>query len=579
MAENEALTNLEALSEGFRQRYLDYAALSRQLQSWARAYPDLAQLDSLGQTPEGRELWLLTLGPEPANRRPAVWVDGNLHAIELAGSSVALAIAEDVLRLHLAADEALHRLPQAVRNSISTVQFHIMPRISPDGAEAVLVGGRYVRSVPRLDQPLIAAHWRTADVNGDGLALTMRQEDPAGDFVESTAVPGLMLPRELGDEGPFYRIYPEGYIEGFDGQRIPVPDLLSDNAPDLNRNFPHGWAPEHQQSGAGPYPTSEPESRAVVEFAVRHPNLFAWLNLHTFGGVFIRPLSDATDDKMDQSDLLLFHQVAAWAEERTGYPTVNGYQEFTYEPGKPLHGDLTDFAYHHRGCLAMVCELWDLFARLGIERKVPFVDHYTHLTREQLIELAHWDARHNASRMLQPWTRVSHSQLGAVEVGGLDPRVGIANPPYEMLPEICSALSALWLCVAALAPRLSIERFEAIALGGNLYRAHLTIANHGYLPTYILASARRLPWNEPLYAELATSGCTLVDEHEWRQPVGHLGGWGRGLFGAATVVPYPRSQGDAPRGSVTWTLHGPGHATVQVGSCRAGWLTAQVKVG
>ena len=576
MAHRKTLSDLEALSEGFRHSYLGYEALSRQLQSWAREYPEIAHLDSLGQTPQGRELWLLTLGPRPAHRRPAVWVDGNLHAVELAGSSVALAIAEDVLRLHLSGDD---RLSPAVRESILDVQFYIMPRISPDGAEAVLAGGRYVRSVPRPNQQSSAPRWRTADVDGDGRALIMRQEDPTGDFVESTTVPGLMVPRELGDPGPYYRIYPEGFIEDFDGHHIPVPAFLSDNATDLNRNFPHAWAPEHQQGGAGPYPTSEPESRAVVEFAVRHPNLFAWLNLHTFGGVFIRPLSDAGDAEMDHSDLLLYRQVAAWAEELTGYPTINGFEEFTYEPGKPLHGDLTDFAYHHRGCLALVCELWDLFARLGIERKVPFVDHYTHLTREQLIDLARWDARHNESRLLHPWKRTQHPQLGAVEVGGLDPRVGIANPPYETLPELCAAQSALWLRVAALAPQLRIERLEAVPLGDNTYRLHLSVANHGYLPTYILSSARHLRWNEPLYAELATSGCALVDHHERRREIGHLGGWGRGLFGAATVVPYPRSQGDAPRRSLSWVLQGRGSATVQVGCGRTGWLSAPVQIG
>ena len=40
---------------------------------------------------------------------------------------------------------------------------------------------------------------------------------------------------------------------------------------DLNRNFPVGWRQEYQQVGAGPYPTSEPEVRAVVDFIVKHP--------------------------------------------------------------------------------------------------------------------------------------------------------------------------------------------------------------------------------------------------------------------------------------------------------------------
>ena len=37
---------------------------------------------------------------------------------------------------------------------------------------------------------------------------------------------------------------------------------------DLNRNFPAGWRQEHEQYGAGPFPTSEPEVRAAVGFIV-----------------------------------------------------------------------------------------------------------------------------------------------------------------------------------------------------------------------------------------------------------------------------------------------------------------------
>ena len=77
-----------------------------------------------------------------------------------------------------------------------------------------------------------------------------------------------------------------------------------------------------------------------------------------------------------RSDLALFRQLEAWSDELTGYPTVSGFEEFLYEPDKPLQGDLSDYAYHQRGALGYVIELWDLFERLGIKRVKPFVDHY-----------------------------------------------------------------------------------------------------------------------------------------------------------------------------------------------------------
>jgi hypothetical protein len=134
---------------------------------------------------------------------------------------------------------------------------------------------------------------------------------------------------------------------------------------------------------------------------------------------------------MNPEDLALFRQLGAWAEELTGYPMVSGCEEFLYEPDTPLHGDLTDYAYYQRGAIGYVVELWDLFKQAGLERKKRFVDNYTHLTRDDMMKIGAWDRDKNAGRSIRPWRKVTHPQLGEVEVGGIDPRVGLWNPPPE----------------------------------------------------------------------------------------------------------------------------------------------------
>ncbi len=579
MATESKLDTLTALHVGFRSRYISYEELTQQIHAWASAFPELVRVSSIGRSVESRELWLLTIGPDPERTRPAVWVDGNMHAQELCGSSVALAIAEDVLRFHLAPEQEAHGLPAGVRERLRDVVFYILPRMCPDGAECILTTGRYVRSNPRDRRPPAPEpRWLSQDIDGDGVALLMRKPDTTGEFVASAAAPGLMVPRRIEDDGPFYKVFPEGMIEHFDGSSVPDPYFLGDNDTDLNRNFPWSWMPEPTQEGAGRFPLSEPESRAVVEFTTQHPEIFAWLNLHTFGGVYIRPSGHESDRKMNQEDLELFRQIEEWGQSVGGYPMVSGFEEFLYEPDKPLHGDLADYAYHQRGAIGFVCELWDLFREIGMEKKKPFVDHYSQFSVDDMVRLAKWDAEKNASRAIRPWKTFEHPQIGTVELGGIDPRVGLVNPPFERLAEVCQRQTDFLLRLAALAPRISIAETRTMPLGNGAWRVEATIRNDGYLPSYVLASAKTLKWNHPIAVDATGVGCRLADSSMARRDVGHLEGWGRGRFGLSAAAFYQRSRGSVSSKTMSWVVTGEGTLTLRAGSCRVGWAEQTVNV-
>jgi hypothetical protein len=567
---------LADLSLGFRSAYLDHSDLTRQLRAWNEAFPGITRLISIAKSAEGRDVWLLVIGAEPDRVRPAVWVGGNIHAAELAGSSVALAIAEDVLSLHTTDAEILD-LPAAMVERIRDVLFYVVPRISPDGAECVLHTGRTVRSVPRdarveRGKP----RWMLGDIDGNGVAYSMRVPDPGGELVEASEFPGLLVERTLEDEGPFYKLYPEGTIEHFDGKHIPSPFFLGDNPIDLNRNFPWSWAPPNEQIGAGPFATSEPESRGIVEWATAHPEIFAWLDLHTFGGVLIRPLGHGPDSKMDPEDLAVFRQLESWMTEHTGYPTVSGYDEFLYEPDKPLRGDLTDYAYNQRGALAYVIELWDLFRRLGMERPPKFVQYYERVSRHDLVKLAWWDRDENAGRSFPAWKPFEHPQLGRVEIGGFDPRVGIWNPPLHELPPICASQAQVLLRLASMAPRIKVSKIDRQALPGGLVRVDVQVINDGYLGSYGVPSAKKLDFNEPVYATVRTENCELVDPGAAHQILGHLDGWGHGLHTGQNLPAYPGTRGNTHTGWASYLVRGTGALELRVGSCRTGFITARI---
>ena len=573
----------------FRSEYLTYAQLTAKCRQLAADHPEIVELSSIGRSTEGRDLWLLTIRPPNHGNavRPAVWIDGNMHATEVAGSSAALALAEEFIALHAEGGRskgaakkrpALAHLGEPELDVLRGLTVYVLPRLSPDGAEVALGAGRYTRSSPTDSRlPRNHARWVAGDLDGDGCAGLMRVVDPTGELVESSICPGLLVPRRPDDVGPFYKLYPEGEIENFDGVTIPDPWFLGDNATDFNRNFSWHWRPEPEQAGAGDHPGSAPETRAVMEFAVKHPEIFVWMNFHTYGGVFIRPFGHAPDHKMNQNDLAVWKQIGVWNEALTGYPTVSGFEEFLYEPDKPLHGDLTEYAYHQRGAVAYVCEIWDLFAQLGLKRGKKFVDYYFQIDREELEILARWDKKHNKGRIVGKWKKFTHPQLGMVEIGGYKPLIGISNPPYEKLSEVLTKQCQAFLRVAGLVPRLEVNASTKAA--GDTTQIDVVIRNQGYLPTYGMEGFRDIPINEPLVLEASASDAEILSPSGGRADVGHLRGWGRGIHGQLVGISVPWTSGSVSTRQIPIVVRGRGTVRVRVGNCRVGWYECSVKLG
>src|SRR5438046_992776 len=74
-------------------RYYRYDDLTRLLHGYAAEYAGLARVESIGKSYEGRDIWLVTvtdLSSGEAAEKPALWVDGNIHASEVSPSSMCL---------------------------------------------------------------------------------------------------------------------------------------------------------------------------------------------------------------------------------------------------------------------------------------------------------------------------------------------------------------------------------------------------------------------------------------------------------------------------------------------------------
>jgi hypothetical protein len=378
------------------------------------------------------------------------------------------------------------------------------------------------------------------------------------------------LPHEYG--GQYYRVYQEGYVRNFDGVEIKAA------APkwglDMNRQFPVGWEPEAKQHGAGPYPLSEPEARAIAEFLLNQKNIVGGQSFHTATGITLRPSSLRTDDKMAASDRTAFNVIGKVGEELTGYPCVSVYDGYAYDHSNPIKGCFLDWCYDNLGMMIYSTELWDIQVRAGLDR-VPFLN--PHKLRDQEAEglaMLSWIDKQNGGEGFYKWTPVEHSQFGQVEVGGWSMKDLLQNAPPRYLKAEAHKNALFCVKHAGASPRLELKSAAAEHLGDGVYRVEVVVKNGGYLPTNVTEQAKTVKAVTPIKAEVALPAGAELVLGKLREELGHLAG---------RIVPnpgfYPSSTINQREKRVEWIVKAPqgGELTVCVSSEKAGKATATLK--
>ena len=479
-------------------RYLDYGELSLALQDLVAAHPGLARLESIGKSHEGRDLWLVTVTNQatgPDSEKPAFWLDGNIHSVELAASMACLYSIDKLLNGY-GEDPATTRL-------LDRIAFYIAPRINPDGAELALATPAHhirsgVRPYPFEDQD---SGLTPGDVDGDGRRLTMRLRDPTGSWKKSERDPRAMIRRGPDEEGgDYYRLFPEGRVTDYDGWVVRF--ARTHQGLDFNRNFPAIWEGEGSQRGAGPFPLSEEETRAVARFITGRRNLTGAITYHTSGGIHLRPLSFKPDDEMPTEDLWTYREIGKRATALTGYQAVSVYHDYRYHPKEIMTGAFDDWLYDQLGVFAWTTELWDLVGRATGKGDRKQIEWQRDHPEEDDLAILRWDDEQNGGRGFVDWYPFQHPELGAVEIGGWDRLFSWTNPPPHLLEEEIARNHRFAMAQAAMAPRLEVLHLASEPLGEGCRRVTMVIENSGFLGTYVSRRAQERKAVRPIRIEL-----------------------------------------------------------------------------
>ena len=234
--------------------------------------------------------------------------------------------------------------------------------------------------------------------------------------------------RRVGSGQGDYLLLTEGYDNDKDG-RVNEDGI---GGLDLHRNYPENWRPEAEetgrgftQGGAGEYPLSEIETRAVVLFLFSHPNVSVVNTMDTTVPMLLRPPSTSpSEERMYPEDLALYRTFDTKGKEITGYARAGDvYMDYSGGRGSPLFGHSPDFGYWQYGAIWYGDELWN-GGNVG--------DYNKDGTTDELDRLQYNDKELKSSRF-QPWTKIIHPDLRR----GWKSAAGIRSSGARILPRKC----------------------------------------------------------------------------------------------------------------------------------------------
>lgn len=551
--------------------YYKYDELEKDLKYFAEKYPELCDLEVICVTEEKRNVYAMTITNKKTGKaldKPAFHIDGNTHAGEVTGSMAAMH-AIDVLLNGYGEDKVITTI-------LDRMTIYVVPRISPDGAETYLTTPYSIRSVNRVHNPQEGGV-RNEDLDGDGVIRMMRIPTPYGAWKKDKENPSLMVRRDPSDaDGEFYDIYPEGQFEPFVGDEN-LKKKKEDWTLDFNRNYPYGWFPENRQAGAGKYPLSNPETKAMADWVIEHPNICGVSTNHTSGGVILYPPGTKSASAASQKDIKQFIEIANMGKEELGYEPLNIYDSFISDPQNYDSGAFDDWCYQSQGIVAYTVELWDLAKRAGVP--LIFNARATESVSDMMkrfVACMKW-VNENAPEYYEDWKPFHHETFGDIEIGGFNFKFTQQNPPESFLNGVLEQMTRFMIRFAQVVPRLTVDTLKAEKVTDGVYKVTAIVGNLGYLPTNLTEEATNLRISKPV--EVKISGCKVVSGLETTD-IGNLEGYGSTRTGTSFYGNISTMENAHARKKLEWVVQADADTEITV-SCsqeKAGKASKTIKL-
>lgn len=458
---------LAAISS-WAQDYSNAAAQAARLQALAKNYPQLVQLKSMTKTNGGKDIWLLTIGTGKTASKPAIAVIGGTEGNHLLGTELAIGFAEQLLK------DANAESTKALLNKTT---YYVFPNMSPDAMEQYFAALKYERTGNNTETD----DDRDGQLNEDGMddldkngkITWMRVASPLGEYKPHPDDPRVLIKADAlkGEKGQYLLLQ-----EGMDNDKDGKLNEDGEGGIAFNKNLTYN----HRTfaAGAGDYPASETETRAMLDFLYDAFNVYAVVS---FGSN-----NNLSTPIAYNPQAALQRIVAGWLEPDTKANSVVSelYNKVTGLQNAPrtaaAGGDVLSWGYYHYGRLSFSTPGW------WMPRAKPDT-----AKKEKAFTVD--DPTANALRWLgqqgmnafTDWKPIQHPDYPnqTVEIGGIDPFVMI-NPPYKFAAESVKKHTDFLVKLANLQPEISITNLQTEKLGNGLTRITADIVNKGVLSTH-----------------------------------------------------------------------------------------------
>ena len=444
--------------------YNTNAGIEKICRDIVKAYPQLAKLESAGKSVGGRDIWVLTISDfskgDPG-RKPAMWVDGNIHGNEIQGCEMALYIAWYLTEMFSG--------NKFIQELLEQKTFYIAPTINPDGRAAFTESPGALRSgILPLDNDRdgIADEDDAQDLNGDGFITQMRKKNPNGQYIADPKYPNRMILAPEGVQGEYDLLGNEGIDNDGDGR-------VNEDGPggyDPNRDWGYNWQPNFIQSGALKYPFSLPESRAIRDFIVKHNNIAGVQSFHNNGGQLLSPPGAEGDrNNINRTDLAVYDAIGKKGEE-----LIPDYAYLVlYKDLYTVYGGEIDWTAFGRGIFTFSNELW----ASAMMFRGKYKDDPAAMMYEFEKSLLFYDS-------FVEWEEFDHPQYGKIEIGGLKKNAPQRLHPGFLLEGDSHRNAAFVIFHAYNTPLLSISNVTEKAIDGGYKEITAFITNHRIMPTH-----------------------------------------------------------------------------------------------